>query len=74
MQIDHYEQKYGDRGFTGNWMYHLPFNDLDQISDWAFESFAWCYMNVIIIGKDGNIFDPKVPPDEVRWPRYSKST
>ncbi len=54
-----YEQKYGDGGFTGNWMYRLPFTDLDQISDWAFEAVAWCNMKGVITGKDNNIFDPK---------------
>ena len=57
--IYHYEQKYGDGGFTGNWMYRLPFTDLDQISDWAFESVAWCNMHDVISGKSDNLFDPK---------------
>ena len=59
VMIYRYEQKYGDGGFTGNWMYRLPFTDLDQISDWAFESVAWCNMDEVITGKDGNLFDPK---------------
>ena len=54
-----YEQKYGDGGFTGDWMYRLPFTDLDQISDWAFEAVAWCNMEGVITGKDNNVFDPK---------------
>lgn len=57
--IYRYEQKYGDGGFTGDWMYRLPFTDLDQISDWAFESVAWCNLNGIIKGKDNGVFDPK---------------
>ena len=57
--IYHYEQTYGDGGFTGNWMYRLPFSDLDQISDWAFESVAWCDMHDVISGKSETIFDPK---------------
>ncbi len=57
--IYRYEQKYGDGGFTGDWMYRLPFKDLDQISDWAFEAVAWCNMKGIITGKDGNRVDPK---------------
>ena len=56
-----YEQKYGDGGFTGDWMYRLPFADLDQISDWAFEAVAWCNMKGVMSGKADNIFDPKGP-------------
>ena len=56
-----YEQKYGDGGFTGDWMYRLPFADLDQISDWAFEAVAWCNMKGVITGKDNSVFDPKGP-------------
>lgn len=54
-----YEVKYGAGGFTGARMYRLPFEDLDQISDWAFEAVAWCNRKDIITGKDGNLFDPK---------------
>ena len=54
-----YEQKYGDGGFTGAWMYRLPFTDLDQISDWAFEAVAWCNMRGVITGKGNGVFDPK---------------
>ena len=57
--IYRYEQKYGDGGFTGDWMYRLPFKDLDQISDWAFEAVAWCNVKGVITGKGNNIFDPK---------------
>ncbi len=56
-----YEQKYDSGGFIGDWMYRLPFTDLDQISDWAFEAVAWCNMKGVITGKDDNIFDPKGP-------------
>lgn len=56
-----YEQKYGEGGFTGDWMYRLPFTDLDQISDWAFEAVAWCNMKGVMSGKDDDIFDPKGP-------------
>ena len=54
-----YEQKYGDGGFTGDWMYRLPFTDLDRISDWAFEAVAWCNMRGVITGKGNGVFDPK---------------
>ena len=56
-----YEQKYGDGGFTGDWMYRLPFTDLDRISDWAFEAVAWCNMRGVITGKGNGVFDPKGP-------------
>ncbi len=57
--IYRYEQKYGDGGFTGEWMYRLPYTDLDQISDWAFEPVAWCNMKGAIKGKGNGVFDPK---------------
>ncbi len=53
-----YEKKYGDGGFTGEWMFPLPFADTAKINDWAYEAVAWCYMNGVINGKDGNVFDP----------------
>ena len=61
VMIYHYEQKYGDGGFTGDWMYRLSFTDLDQISDWAFEAVAWCNMHDVISGKPDNLYDPKGP-------------
>lgn len=54
-----YEKKCGDGGFTGAWMYRLPFEDLDQISDWAFKAVARCNRKGIITGKGDNLFDPK---------------
>ena len=59
--IYHYEQKYGSGGFTGNWMYRLPFSDLNKLSDWAVEAVAWCNLHGIITGKDSGIFDPHGP-------------
>ena len=53
-----YEKKYGDGGFTGAWMFPLPFADTAKINDWAYEAVAWCYMDGVINGKDGNVFDP----------------
>ena len=53
-----YEQRYGSGGFSGAWTYRLPFSDLDQISDWAFEAVAWCNKEEIIEGKDNLMFDP----------------
>ncbi len=57
--IYQYEKKYGDGGFTGNWMFRMPFNDLDQVSEWAYEGVAWCYMRDVITGKDNDLMDPK---------------
>ena len=59
VMIYHYEQKCGSGGFTGDWMYRLPFTDLDKLSDWAFESVAWCNMKGIIVSTGNNIFAPK---------------
>ena len=35
------------KGFTGAWMFHLPFTD---VPEWAYESVAWCYMNSVTTG------------------------
>ncbi len=52
-----YEQKLGGGGFTGDWMFNLPFDDVADISDWAFEAVAWCSMKGVITG-DNNKFNP----------------
>ena len=38
-------------GFKGSWMFLLGVDDVDEISDEAYEAVAWCVMNDIIIGK-----------------------
>ncbi len=53
-----YEQKYGDGGFTGAWMFPLGFTDSAKVSDWAYEAVAWCSMNKVVQGKDDGSFDP----------------
>lgn len=40
-------------GFTGTWMFRLPFTD---VPDWGFEAVAWCYMNGIVKGYGGELF------------------
>ena len=53
-----YEQKLGSGGFTGDWMFQMPFADAGKVSDWAYEAVAWCSENGVIEGRDGNVFDP----------------
>ncbi len=43
------------KGFTGAWMFHLPFTD---VSEWAYESVAWCYMNSVTTGVSETSFAP----------------
>lgn len=52
-----YEQAQGG-GFTGAWMFRLPFTD---VPDWAFEAIAWCYMNGITGGTSDTTFSPDAP-------------
>ena len=52
-----YEQ-YKGGGFTGAWMFPLPFSDSAKVSAWAYEAVAWCSMNKIVNGKDDGAFDP----------------
>ncbi len=46
-------------GFKGMWMYLMDFNDLENVSDWAYEALAWMNMNNVITGRPGKILDPK---------------
>ena len=43
------------KGFTGAWMFHLPFTD---VPEWAYESVAWCYMNGVTMGVSETSFAP----------------
>ena len=43
------------KGFTGAWMFHLPFTDVPK---WAYESVAWCYMNSVTTGVSETSFAP----------------
>jgi hypothetical protein len=37
----------------------IPFDDSDEIADWARDAVMWAYANGIITGKPGNIFDSR---------------
>ncbi len=52
--IYRYAQAQG-KGFTGAWMFHLPFAD---VPEWAYESVAWCYMNGVTTGVNETAFAP----------------
>ena len=43
------------KGFTGAWMFHLPFTD---VPEWAYESVAWCYINGVTTGVSETSFAP----------------
>ena len=42
-------------GFTGLWMFRLPFTDTP---DWAYEAIAWCYQKGITAGTTATTFSP----------------
>ena len=48
------------KGFTGAWMFHLPFTDVPEwaYEEWAYESVAWCYMNGVTTGVSETSFAP----------------
>jgi hypothetical protein len=46
-------------GPQGGWAVRLDFADVGEISDWAVEGAMYCYMQGIITGKPGNLFDPR---------------
>lgn len=41
------------QGFTGAWMFLLPYEDRAALSEWAYKAFAWCHMKGILTGTDG---------------------
>ena len=45
-------------GFTGAWMFRLPFTDAPE---WAFEAIAWCYKEGITAGTSTTTFSPDDP-------------
>ena len=45
-------------GFTGAWMFLLPFSDTP---DWAYEAIAWCYQKNITSGITATTFSPDAP-------------
>ena len=45
-------------GFTGAWMFLLPFNDAPK---WAYEPIAWCYKKGITSGTSATTFSPDAP-------------
>ena len=45
-------------GFTGAWMFLLPFNDAPE---WAYEPIAWCYKEGITSGTSATTFSPDAP-------------
>ncbi len=52
-----WEQSRGD-GFTGAWMFRLPFAD---VPEWAYEAIAWCSMKGITQGTGETTFSPDLP-------------
>ncbi|MDO4531354.1 MAG: S-layer homology domain-containing protein, partial [Bacillota bacterium] len=50
----HMEQAKGG-GFTGTWMFRLPFTDTP---DWAYEAIAWCYKEGVVSGTSETTFSP----------------
>ena len=42
-------------GFTGAWMFLLPFTDAPE---WAYEPIAWCYKEGITSGTSATTFGP----------------
>lgn len=47
------------KGFEGTWMLLLDVADRDAISEYAYEPACWLYMNKVMTGKPGNLFDPR---------------
>lgn len=46
------------KGFTGAWMFRLPFAD---VGEGAYEAVAWCYMHGVTKGTGSTTFSPKSP-------------
>ncbi len=54
-----YEQVINQGGFSGTWSFLLPFDDVEQISDWAFEGISYLVMQEIINGRAERILEPQ---------------
>jgi hypothetical protein len=50
--------EYAGAGPQGAWAARLDFADAGEISGWATEGAMYCYINGIITGRPGNLFDP----------------
>lgn len=46
-------------GFTGAWMFLLAYDDIGDISDWAYEAACWCAMKDIVSDNGENMLEPK---------------
>ena len=46
-------------GFTGGWAFPLPFDDADQVSDWADEAMHWMVMTGVMNGVSAAELSPK---------------
>lgn len=53
-----YVQKY-DMGFKGAWMFRMPFEDVAEIAEDAFEPMCWCYMSGLYSGCSETKLMPK---------------
>ena len=42
------------QGFSGTWMLLLDTDDREQVSDWAYESVCWLFMNKVMTGRGRN--------------------
>jgi hypothetical protein len=51
--------QYAGFGPQGAWAARLDFADAGNISDWATQGAMFCYINGIIEGKPGKLFDPQ---------------
>jgi len=50
--------KFIGEGPEGAWMLYVDFEDADDISYWALEAVAFCYMKGIVTGNPNNTFSP----------------
>ena len=53
-----YAESYGG-GFYGSFMFLMPMDDFDQVSDWAKNPVRWCYMKDILRGRTDKLLVPK---------------
>lgn len=42
-------------GFTGTWAFRMPFDDIGEVSEWAWEAVCWCYKEGIMEGFVNNL-------------------
>ena len=48
-----------DSGFVGDFMFLMPMDDFDEVSEWAANPVRWCYMHDVMRGRTDTLLAPR---------------